>query len=90
MIVYVTYLSRINHNTMEYANVRLLKNVKTFTKIYILIEDKAIPVTGSVGLEGCETLRLPHFLNDRLRIGRNVASHTLRSPFTPGRFLVYI
>jgi hypothetical protein len=49
IIVYATYLSRINHNTKEYANVRLLKNVLTFTKIYFLIKDKAIPVTGRGG-----------------------------------------
>jgi hypothetical protein len=51
---------------------------------------KAIPVTGREGPYGCETLRLPHFLN-RLTDGGKVVSLTRRPPFTsPGRFLVLI
>jgi hypothetical protein len=44
---------------------------------------KAIPVTGREGIMGCETLRLPHFLDNRLTDGGEVVSLTHRPPFTP-------
>jgi hypothetical protein len=44
---------------------------------------KAIPVTGRVGPQGCETLRLPHFLDNRLTDGGEVVSLTRWPPFTP-------
>jgi hypothetical protein len=44
----------------------------------------------SESLEGCETSRLPHFLDSRLTDGGEVVSLTRRPPFTPGRFLVLI
>jgi hypothetical protein len=50
---------------------------------------KVIPVTGRGGLWGCETSRLPHFLDNRLTDGGEV-SLTHLPPFTPGRFLVLI
>jgi hypothetical protein len=43
---------------------------------------KAIPVTGHEGPEGCETSRLPHFLDNPLTDGGEV-SPTRRPPFTP-------
>jgi hypothetical protein len=49
-------------------------------KIY---KDKAIPVTGREGPEGCETSRLPHFLDNRRTHGGEVVSLTHRPPFTP-------
>jgi hypothetical protein len=48
-----------------------------------LKKSKAIPVTGPGGLEGCETSRLPHFLDNRLTDGGEVYSSTCRPPFTP-------
>jgi hypothetical protein len=39
---------------------------------------KAIPVTVRGGPQGCETLRLPHFLDNRLRNGSEVVSLTRR------------
>jgi hypothetical protein len=39
-------------------------------------KDKAIPVTGRGGPLGCETLRLPHFLDNRLTDGGKVDSPT--------------
>jgi hypothetical protein len=54
---------------------------------------KAIPVTGRTGPLGCETSRLPHFLQNRLIDGREVVSRTRRPagrPLPPGRFLVLI
>jgi hypothetical protein len=35
---------------------------------------KAVPVTGRGGPKGCETLRLPHFLDNRLTDGDKVDS----------------
>jgi hypothetical protein len=53
---------------------------------------KANSVTGRGGPYGCETSRLPHFLDNRLTDGSKVVSLTLRPPFTPppGRFLILI
>jgi hypothetical protein len=43
---------------------------------------KAIPVKGREGPWGCETSRLPHFLDNRLRDGGEVFSSRRRPPFT--------
>jgi hypothetical protein len=43
---------------------------------------KATPVTGREGTLGCETSRLPHFLDNRLTDGGEVVSLTRRPPFT--------
>jgi hypothetical protein len=47
------------------------------------VKDTAIPVTGTGGQFGCETSRLPHFLDNRLTDGGEVVSLTRRPPFTP-------
>jgi hypothetical protein len=44
---------------------------------------KTISVTGRAGPYGCGTLRLPHFLNNRLTHGGEVVSLMRRAPFTP-------
>jgi hypothetical protein len=54
-----------------------------------LSKGKAIPATGHGGPQGCETSRLPHFLDNRLTDGGEVFSLTCR-PLPPGRFLVFI
>jgi hypothetical protein len=64
-------------------------------RVYVLQmwKGEAIPVTGLGGPGGYETLRLPHFLDNRLTDGGKVVSLTHRPPFTPpppGRFLVLI
>jgi hypothetical protein len=54
---------------------------------------KAILVTGREGPKGCETSRLPHYLDNGLTDGGKVVSLTHRPSFTPlppGRFLVLI
>jgi hypothetical protein len=38
---------------------------------------KVFPVTGRGGPQGCETSRLPHFLNNRLTDGGEIISFTL-------------
>jgi hypothetical protein len=43
---------------------------------------KANPVTGRRGPQGCDTSRLPHFLDNRLTDGDEVVSLTRRTPFT--------
>jgi hypothetical protein len=43
---------------------------------------KGIPVTGHGGPLGCEMLRLPHFLDNRLTNAGKVVSLTRRQPFT--------
>jgi hypothetical protein len=47
------------------------------------LKGKAITVTGREGPLGCETSRLPHFLDSRLTGGGKVVSPTRRPPFTP-------
>jgi hypothetical protein len=44
---------------------------------------KAIPITDRGGPHGCETLRLPHFVDIRLTDGGEVVSLTCRPSFTP-------
>jgi hypothetical protein len=44
---------------------------------------KAIPVTGRGDPQGCETSRLPHFLDIRVTGGGECVSLTRRPPFTP-------
>jgi hypothetical protein len=51
-----------------------------YNKIILII---IIPVSGRRGAQGCETSRLPHFLDNRLTDGREIMSLTLRPPFTP-------
>jgi hypothetical protein len=46
-------------------------------------KSKANPVIGRGGPSGCETLRIPHFLDNRLTDGSEVVSLTQRPPFTP-------
>jgi hypothetical protein len=40
------------------------------------------PVIGREGPQGCETSKLPHFLDNRLTDGGEVVSLTRRQPFT--------
>jgi hypothetical protein len=51
---------------------------------------KAIPLRGRGIPCGCETSRLPHFLDNRLTDGGEVFRLTLLPPSTQGRFLVLI
>jgi hypothetical protein len=43
---------------------------------------KGIHATGRGGPEGCEMLRVPHFLDNQLTNGGKVVSLTRRLPFT--------
>jgi hypothetical protein len=46
-------------------------------------KSKAIPVTDRGSPQGCETSRLPHFLDNRLTDGGEVVSLTRRPPLPP-------
>jgi hypothetical protein len=50
---------------------------------------KAIPVTDRGGPYGCETLRLPHFLDSRLTNAGEVNSLKRQPAFTQGKLLVF-
>jgi hypothetical protein len=47
------------------------------------VKGKAIPVTGRGGPKGCETSRLPHFIDDQLTGGGEVVIPTRQPPFNP-------
>jgi hypothetical protein len=47
---------------------------------------KAIHVTGLEGLYGCEMLRIPHCLDNRLTDGGMVVSPTNQPHFTPQKY----
>jgi hypothetical protein len=51
---------------------------------------KAVPVTSLGGQEGCETSRLPKFLENRLTGGGEVVSLTRLPPFNPRKILILI
>jgi hypothetical protein len=53
------------------------------SQVKVKIKIKSIPTTGRGGPRGCETSRLPHFLDNRLRDGGEVVSPTRRPLFTP-------
>jgi hypothetical protein len=53
-------------------------------------KDETIPVTGSGNPQVCETSRLPHFLDNRLKDDGEVISLTRRLPFTSRKLLVLI
>jgi hypothetical protein len=46
-------------------------------------KSKAIPVAGHEGPQSCETLRVPHYLDNRLKDGGKAVSLTRRPRFTP-------
>jgi hypothetical protein len=47
------------------------------------MKGKVLPVTRRGGPWGCETSRLPHFLENRLTDGGEVVNFTRRPPFAP-------
>jgi hypothetical protein len=88
-------------NTPTYFDVRFIITGSFIVETYITINEntcctlfwyykkgKAIPVTGRGGPQGRETSRLPHFLDNRLTDGGEVASLTRRHPLPPGIFLI--
>jgi hypothetical protein len=79
-------------NFLQIVNLILFQSqlpCKRTTNILIKKGKAAILVTGREGPEGCETSRLPHFLDSRLTYGGNVVSLTHWPPFTPRKILIY-
>jgi hypothetical protein len=65
--------------TLASQNLRLISNFCVVAKV----KGKTIPLTGHEGPSGCETSRLPHFLDNQLTDGGKVVRLTRRPPFTP-------
>jgi hypothetical protein len=65
-------------NCLNYGTVRVRYGIKCERTV----NAKAIPVTGRGGPYGCETSRLPHFLENRLIDGGKIVSLTRWPPFT--------
>jgi hypothetical protein len=75
------------NNRVYLIKVDLYCDMKTFISHSFLL--KPIPATDRGSPQGCETSRLPYFLDNRLTDGGKVVSLTRRPPFTPQwRFLV--
>jgi hypothetical protein len=56
----------------------------TSTLLYVfMVKKKAIPITGLGGLQGCEILGIPHYLDSRLIDGGKVVSPTHQLHFSP-------
>jgi hypothetical protein len=52
---------------------------------------KLSPVTGREGPQGCETSRLPHFIDSRLtQMAVRMSALRAGRPLPPGRFLILI
>jgi hypothetical protein len=57
---------------------------KLHESLYVRVKkSKTIPVTDREGPQGCETFRVPHFLDNWLTDGGKVVSHMRRPRFTP-------
>jgi hypothetical protein len=68
-------LDQTMENLFHYINQIPSNNNLLMVKNWIL-EKKTIPVAGRGGLQGCETLRIPHCLDNRLKDGGKVVSST--------------
>jgi hypothetical protein len=73
----------------EYQHYIHCRDASRMEQIRNAYEGRAIPVTVCEGPQGCERLRLLHFLDNRLIDGCEV-SLTGRPSLPPGRFLVYV
>jgi hypothetical protein len=69
-------------NPLEYRKEIPLINRSNSTR-FLWIKSKAVPVRGREGPYGCETSRLPHFLDNRLTNSCEVVSLMRQPPFTP-------
>jgi hypothetical protein len=86
-------MMRLYEHALQCSIIYFLEALKGVGEINTVKKGKAITVTGHGGPWGCETSRLPHFLDNRLTDGGEVATLKRRPPFTPppqGRFQVPI
>jgi hypothetical protein len=58
--------------------------------MYEEVKSKAIPVTGRGGLNGRETSRIPHFVDNLFRWRLGCQLYAPDVLYSPGRFLVLI
>jgi hypothetical protein len=70
------------HNIYHAASKQLL--LITFLQYSLILKSKAIPVSG--GLQSCEMLRIPHYIDIWLTDGGEVVSPTHWSHFTPKKY----
>jgi hypothetical protein len=70
----------IVNNELERCGVKWSEGTNVEGKVK---KGEATPITGREGPQGCETSRLPHFLDNRLTDGGEVISLKRRPPFTP-------
>jgi hypothetical protein len=59
------------------------RNITQRSGVEVEVRSKAILVTGRGGIQGCETSRISHFLDNRHIDGDEVVSLKLRQRFTP-------
>jgi hypothetical protein len=69
-----TYVYSVMPNMFQSQSASSLLSVK--------IRSKAVHVVGHVDIYGCETLRIPHFLDSRLTDGSEVVILTYQPYFT--------
>jgi hypothetical protein len=89
-----TYLENISASKWINLSINICRpNIFTRVGPAVIFEGKKVklsPVTGRGGPQGCETSRLPHFLDNRLTDGSEVVSLSRLPPLPPGRFLLLI
>jgi hypothetical protein len=79
-VIYSRHLTRDN---IKYISLQRSGIIGIIIIIIVIVEGKAIPVTGREGPQGYETSRLPHFLDNRHTDGGEFVSLMGRPPFTP-------
>jgi hypothetical protein len=57
--------------------------VRTSQEAHSVSQNKAVPVTGLGSLYGCDMLRIPHCIDNRLTDGDKIVIPTHRPHFTP-------
>jgi hypothetical protein len=70
---------RVPDGNLEHFKTRD-KNENLFQQVKV--KRKVIPITGREGQYGCETSRLPHFLDSQLKAGGEAVTLTRRTAFT--------
>jgi hypothetical protein len=81
------------YSSQQYGSPRFVRRIALLTRHYFIAnftsflrikkKSKAITVTGRGGLYGCEMLRIPHCLYNRLTDGGKFVSPAHRPHFTP-------
>jgi hypothetical protein len=83
-------LPTLHHDRCLRHPVQILIHDHSVIRSYIVRVCRAIPVTGRGGPQGCETSRLPRFLDNPLADDGKVISLTLRPACTSRKIMVLI